>query len=86
MAAEIGSMKVYQEIDALRTMNIDPVAYLVLPRLTAISVRFAFVGGFFDFGRLAGRRFCGGFQPGYRRADGRLLFQPQASGGFGGRF
>ncbi len=38
MAAEIGSMKVYQEIDALRTMNIDPVAYLVLPRLTAISV------------------------------------------------
>ncbi|MCS1410957.1 MAG: putative phospholipid ABC transporter permease protein MlaE [Verrucomicrobia subdivision 3 bacterium] len=38
MAAEIGSMKAYQEIDALRTMNIDPVAYLVLPRLTAISV------------------------------------------------
>ena len=38
MAAEIGSMKVYQEIDALRTMNIDPVEYLVLPRLTAISV------------------------------------------------
>src|ERR1051325_4218706 len=31
MAAEIGSMRVYQEIDALRTMNIDPVNYLVLP-------------------------------------------------------
>src|SRR6266480_6841488 len=30
MAAEIGSMQVYQEIDALRTMNIDPVHYLVL--------------------------------------------------------
>src|ERR1043166_1170599 len=38
MAAEIGSMRVYQEIDALRTMNIDPVQYLVLPRLAAISV------------------------------------------------
>jgi phospholipid/cholesterol/gamma-HCH transport system permease protein len=38
MAAEIGSMKVYQEIDALRTMNIDPITYLVLPRLTAISL------------------------------------------------
>jgi phospholipid/cholesterol/gamma-HCH transport system permease protein len=38
MAAEIGSMQVYQEIDALRTMNIDPVHYLVLPRLTAIAV------------------------------------------------
>ncbi len=38
MAAEIGSMAVYQEIDALRTMNINPVHYLVLPRLLAISV------------------------------------------------
>src|SRR5437773_9442655 len=37
MAAEIGSMRVYQEIDALRTMNISPVHYLVLPRLVAIS-------------------------------------------------
>jgi phospholipid/cholesterol/gamma-HCH transport system permease protein len=38
MAAEIGSMRVYQEIDALRTMNINPVHYLVLPRLLAIAV------------------------------------------------
>ena len=37
MSAEIGSMRVYQEIDALRTMNIDPIDYLVLPRLVAIS-------------------------------------------------
>ena len=37
MSAEIGSMRVYQEIDALRTMNINPVEYLVLPRLVAIS-------------------------------------------------
>lgn len=38
MAAEIGSMRVYQEIDALRTMNINPIHYLVLPRMTAIAV------------------------------------------------
>jgi phospholipid/cholesterol/gamma-HCH transport system permease protein len=38
MAAEIGSMRVYQEIDALRTMNINPIHYLVLPRLSAIAV------------------------------------------------
>lgn len=38
MAAEIGSMRVYQEIDALRTMNINPINYLVLPRLVAIAV------------------------------------------------
>lgn len=37
MAAEIGSMRVYQEIDALRTMNINPVHFLVLPRLVAIA-------------------------------------------------
>jgi phospholipid/cholesterol/gamma-HCH transport system permease protein len=37
MAAEIGSMRVYQEIDALRTMNINPIHYLVLPRLLAIA-------------------------------------------------
>jgi phospholipid/cholesterol/gamma-HCH transport system permease protein len=38
MAAEIGSMRVYQEIDALRTMNINPIHYLVLPRMIAIAV------------------------------------------------
>lgn len=38
MAAEIGSMAVYQEIDALRTMNIQPVKYLVLPRIVAICI------------------------------------------------
>ena len=38
IAAEIGSMRVYQEIDALRTMNISPINYLVLPRMLAISV------------------------------------------------
>src|ERR1700733_2318292 len=38
MAAEIGSMRVYQEIDALQTMNINPLHYLVLPRMVAIAV------------------------------------------------
>src|SRR5512147_386784 len=38
MAAEIGSMRVYQEIDALRTMNISPIHYLVLPRVLAIAL------------------------------------------------
>jgi phospholipid/cholesterol/gamma-HCH transport system permease protein len=38
MAAEIGSMRVYQEIDALRTMNINPIHCLVMPRLLAIVI------------------------------------------------
>jgi phospholipid/cholesterol/gamma-HCH transport system permease protein len=35
MAAELGVMKVYEEIDALRTLDIDPVRYLSMPRLIA---------------------------------------------------
>lgn len=38
MTAEIGSMRVYQEIDALRTMNIHPVHYLVMPRMVGIGL------------------------------------------------
>jgi phospholipid/cholesterol/gamma-HCH transport system permease protein len=34
-AAEIGTMKVNEEIDALTTMAVDPVQYLVLPRVVA---------------------------------------------------
>ncbi len=34
-AAEIGTMKVNQEVDALITMGLDPVTMLVLPRLLA---------------------------------------------------
>jgi len=38
IAAELASMKVYQEIDALETMNIPPARMLVMPRLAAIVV------------------------------------------------
>jgi phospholipid/cholesterol/gamma-HCH transport system permease protein len=38
MAAEIGVMKVYEEIDALQTLEIDPVRYLVMPRLIAALI------------------------------------------------
>jgi phospholipid/cholesterol/gamma-HCH transport system permease protein len=37
-AAEIGTMKVSEEVDALEVMSIDPVYYLVMPRLIALSV------------------------------------------------
>ena len=35
IAAELGTMKVTEQIDALETMAIDPVRYLVAPRLIA---------------------------------------------------
>ena len=38
ITAELASMKVYQEVDALITMNIPPERMLVLPRLAAVLV------------------------------------------------
>lgn len=38
ITAEIGSMKVTEQIDALRVMAISPIAYLVVPRLIACMV------------------------------------------------
>ena len=37
-AAEIGTMKVSEEIDALRTMGFDPLRTLVLPRILALAI------------------------------------------------
>ena len=36
--AEIGAMKMREEIDALRTMGLDPIEVLVLPRIVALVV------------------------------------------------
>ncbi len=35
MAAEVGAMEIYEEIDALKTLEINPVRYLAMPRLLA---------------------------------------------------
>jgi phospholipid/cholesterol/gamma-HCH transport system permease protein len=38
MAAELGTMKVSDEIAALEVMSVDPVNYLVMPRVVALAV------------------------------------------------
>jgi len=38
MAAEIGTMKVSEEIDALEVMSINPVDFLVAPRVVALAI------------------------------------------------
>lgn len=38
MAAEIGTMKVTEQIDALRSMAVHPIDYLVTPRLMAMVI------------------------------------------------
>lgn len=38
MAAELGTMKVSDEVAALEVMSVDPVNYLVLPRVVALAL------------------------------------------------
>jgi phospholipid/cholesterol/gamma-HCH transport system permease protein len=38
MAAEIGTMKVSDEVTALEVMSVDPINYLVMPRVIALAV------------------------------------------------
>ncbi len=45
IAAEIGTMRVTEQVDALETLAFDPVAYLVVPRVIAGTVMFPVVVG-----------------------------------------
>lgn len=38
MAAELGTMTISQEIDALELMSIDPIRFLVMPRVLAMAI------------------------------------------------
>lgn len=49
MAAELGSMTVYDEINALRTMDIDPVRFLVMPRFVAATLSLPLLIIYADF-------------------------------------
>ena len=46
MAAELGTMRVTEQVDALETLAYDPFAYLVLPRVIAGLVMFPVVVAF----------------------------------------
>ena len=45
IAAELGTMRVTEQIDALETLSYDPYAYLVVPRVIAGTVMFPIVVG-----------------------------------------
>jgi phospholipid/cholesterol/gamma-HCH transport system permease protein len=47
-AAQIATMKVTQEVDALRTLGISPMEFLVVPRLVALTVMMPFLTLFAD--------------------------------------
>ena len=46
MTAEIGSMNISEQIDALTTLSIDPVRYVVIPRIVASSFILPFLSLF----------------------------------------
>lgn len=48
MAAEIGTMQVTEQIDALKTMGVNPIQYLVVPRTLASLVMVPLLTGIFD--------------------------------------
>ena len=48
ITAEISTMSVYEEISALKTMDIDPVKYLVLPRFVACLIALPFLVIYMD--------------------------------------
>ena len=66
--AEIGSMKMREEIDAMRTLGIDPMDTLVLPRVLALIVALPLLTFIGDITGLDGRR-----RHGHRRARPRCL-------------
>jgi phospholipid/cholesterol/gamma-HCH transport system permease protein len=52
--AQIGMMKVNEEIDALRTLGLDPLEVLVLPRLLALMIALPLLAFFADIMALFG--------------------------------
>jgi phospholipid/cholesterol/gamma-HCH transport system permease protein len=58
-AAELGTMRVSEEIDALRTMGLDPFRYLVLPRVLALTAMVPVLTLLGDFVAVMGGAFVG---------------------------
>ncbi len=46
IAAELGTMKVTEQVDALETLSYDPIAYLAVPRVMASTAMFPVVTAF----------------------------------------
>lgn len=59
MAAEIGILRISEQIDALQTMRIDPIGYLISPRIAAALVSFPLLTALFDVMGIVGGYFTG---------------------------
>jgi len=54
MAAELGTMRVTEQIDAMTTMAVDPVDYLIVPRVLASLVMVPLLTIIFNFSGILG--------------------------------
>ncbi|MDP2167074.1 MAG: ABC transporter permease [Thermodesulfovibrionales bacterium] len=54
VASELGSMKVGREVESLRVMGIDPMGYLIVPRITGIIVSVFVLTFYFQIMAVAG--------------------------------
>lgn len=59
MAAEIGSMRVSEQIDALDAMAVDPMSYLIKPRILASIISMPLLTAVFDFVGILGSYLIG---------------------------
>lgn len=87
MTAEIGSMKVTEQIDALRTMAISPVEYLVAPRVLACLIMLPVLTIFADAAGVIGGAFVAaskGVPYGAYQSSIRTLMWPDGSDIFKG--
>lgn len=58
-SAELGTMVVTEQVDALRALAIDPLGYLIAPRFLAIVTTLVLSTVFADFLALSGAAYCG---------------------------
>jgi len=77
MTAEIGILRISEQIDALQTMRINPLGYIVSPRIAAAIVSFPLLTALFDTLGIAGGYFTGVVLLGVN--SGEYLDQLQAS-------
>ncbi|MEJ2039180.1 MAG: ABC transporter permease [Desulfosarcinaceae bacterium] len=69
MTAEIGIQRISEQIDALYTMRINPLAYLVSPRVAAALISFPLLTALFDVVGIAGGYISGVILVGADKGD-----------------
>ncbi len=79
MAAEIGIQRISEQIDALYTMRIDPLRYLVSPRVAASIISFPLLTALFDLIGILGGFITGVMLMGLN--SGTYFYRVQASVG-----